>query len=169
MMAMMKARVLAFAGGAWAASCLIALSAQTPASSSVPQATPADGLPDGEGKAAVVAVCEPCHGVTMLHGNFKTRLEWEETLEEMGNFGAKATDDQWTDISAYLLKHFSKVNVNKAAARDFELVLDVDTKLAEAIVNYRSEHGNFATLDDLKQVPGIDAQKLDARAKRLTF
>jgi competence protein ComEA len=87
----------------------------------------------------------------------------------MEDFGARASDNQWNDISAYLIKHFSKINVNRAAATDFEVVLDVDAKRAESIVSYRTEHGNFATLDDLKKVPGIDATTVDARAKRLTF
>jgi competence ComEA-like helix-hairpin-helix protein len=40
---------------------------------------------------------------------------------------------------------------------------------AQAVVDYRTAHGNFTTLADLKKVPGIDAARLDARKDRIAF
>jgi competence protein ComEA len=36
-------------------------------------------------------------------------------------------------------------------------------------VTYRQQNGSFKTLDDLKNVPGVDAAKVDARKARLSF
>ena len=40
---------------------------------------------------------------------------------------------------------------------------------AEALVRFRSQHGSFKTLEDLKKVPGIDVAKLIARKDRIAF
>jgi competence protein ComEA len=36
-------------------------------------------------------------------------------------------------------------------------------------VKYRTEHGSFKTLEDLKKIPGVDAAKLNARKERIVF
>jgi competence ComEA-like helix-hairpin-helix protein len=41
--------------------------------------------------------------------------------------------------------------------------------VAEAIVTYRQDKGPFKAIDDLKLVPGLEPEKIDARKARLTF
>jgi competence protein ComEA len=48
-------------------------------------------------------------------------------------------------------------------------VLEISDAAAEALVKYRTDRGNFKTLEELKRVPGIDAAKLDARKERVAF
>ena len=40
---------------------------------------------------------------------------------------------------------------------------------AAAIIAYRAKNGAFKTVDDLKQVPTLDAAKIDAKKDRITF
>ncbi|MEZ5453820.1 MAG: helix-hairpin-helix domain-containing protein [Thiothrix sp.] len=47
------------------------------------------------------------------------------------------------------------VNINKADAATLDTLDGIGEKKAEAIVAYRSEHGEFKTLEDLMEVPGI--------------
>ncbi len=48
------------------------------------------------------------------------------------------------------------VNINKANAKTLaESLKGIGIKKAEAIVRYRSKHGSFKTLDDLRNVKGI--------------
>lgn len=47
------------------------------------------------------------------------------------------------------------VNINKADVAALESLDGIGKKKAEAIVAYRTEHGEFKTLDELKEVPGI--------------
>lgn len=48
------------------------------------------------------------------------------------------------------------VNINKASAEVIQKNLKgIGTKKAEAIINYRTEHGDFKKLEDIKEVKGI--------------
>jgi competence protein ComEA len=40
---------------------------------------------------------------------------------------------------------------------------------AAAIVRYRTQHGDFKSIEDLKRVPGVDVAKIEAKKDRLLF
>jgi competence protein ComEA len=52
------------------------------------------------------------------------------------------------------------VLINRATAGEFEALDGIGPVLAQRIIAYRKEHGPFATLDDLLQVPGIGSSTL---------
>ena len=135
------------------------------------QAPPArpSRLPEGPGKAALLKVCADCHGPESAVAQFKTRAEWSKTLDEMAANGAQGTDEEWNQILDYLDKNFSLIFVNKADAKQLANTLDVPEATAEAVVKYRDEHGPFAAVEDLKQVPGLDTAKVEARKDRFVF
>jgi competence protein ComEA len=126
-------------------------------------------FPEGPGKAALFKVCSDCHGPESAVGQLKTREEWSKTLDEMAANGAQGTDEEWNQILEYLDKNFSLILINKADARQLANTLDVPQATAEAILKYREEHGSFATIDDLKKVPGLDETKVEARKDRFVF
>lgn len=140
-----------------AALCL----AQAPDPKSVAASAAAD-LKDFE------RVCGACHN-TSLVSDIRTEPEWEETIETMVSVGANATADQLKAVMRVLLRTLTRVNVNTAKASQLPLVLDIDEATARAVVKYRSDHGDFKSLDDLKKVPGIDSAKLEARKDRVVF
>lgn len=51
-----------------------------------------------------------------------------------------------------------KININTADANRIKANPYIKWNLANAIVQYRSQHGNYITLDDLKKIAIIDAQ-----------
>jgi competence protein ComEA len=55
----------------------------------------------------------------------------------------------------------TKVNVNKASAKDLMKVKGLNAAKARAIVAYRKKHGDFKTLDDLSSVKGFKKMKPD--------
>jgi len=55
----------------------------------------------------------------------------------------------------------SKVNVNKATAKDLMKVKGLNAAKARAIVAYRKKHGDFKSLDDLANVKGFKKMKPD--------
>lgn len=57
-----------------------------------------------------------------------------------------------------------KVNVNKANAKDLAKVKGVTLSKAKAIVAYRKKHGDFKSLDDLKEVKGF--KKMDEKTMK---
>jgi len=126
-------------------------------------------FPPGPGRDALFKVCQNCHGPESVLGQLKTHDEWSKTLDEMASNGAQGTDEEWNQILAYLDQHYSLIFINKAPAGDLASTLDVPERVAQAIVQVRTDKGAFKTIEDLKRVPGLDAAKLDARKDRLIF
>jgi competence ComEA-like helix-hairpin-helix protein len=54
-----------------------------------------------------------------------------------------------------------RVDINRAGAAELQRLPGIGPKLAERIIAYRNEHGFFASVDDLVDVAGIGAKKLD--------
>jgi competence protein ComEA len=152
-------------------SCLISWSlAVTTSIWSVPASTPQSSpVAAGPGREAFLKVCSDCHGPESAIAQFKTHDEWTKTLDEMANNGAQGTDEEWNQIQAYLDKNYSLIFVNKATAKDLESTLSVASDVAEAIVRLRSQKGDFKSIDDLKSVPGLAAETVDARKERFIF
>jgi competence protein ComEA len=61
------------------------------------------------------------------------------------------------------------VDVNHASAADLENLPGVGPVLAKRIFDYRQEHGPFATVEDLLDVPGIGEGKLAALREALVL
>ena len=99
---------------------------------------------------------------------------WRATLNKMVAFGTRGTDQEFALILDYLATHFPAeqlppVNVNKAAAIELESRLSLRRSQAAAIIAYRTKHGKFKSIEDLKQVPGVDAEKIEAKKDRIAF
>ena len=149
-----------------------AASTSTLVSQGPPSATAAvaqDTFPETTGKTALLKVCSNCHTAESVIQTLRTRAEWSEAIDQMARFGAEASDQEFEQILAYLAKHFSPIKVNKATAKDLETTLDVPVSVAEAIVAYRLEKGDFKTVDDLKKAPGLESSKIEALRARITF
>jgi len=143
-----------------AVASLTAAAGQTPA--------PAE-LPPGPGRDTVLRVCGDCHGVDLIEGQRRTRGQWREVVEDMVGRGANASDDETKAIIDYLATALGRVNVNKASESDIETVLELASTEAAALVSYRTKSGEFKSLDDLKNVPGLDFSKVEAKKDRITF
>ena len=134
-----------------------------------PDPSKASAFPPGPGRDALLKVCSNCHGPESAVAEFKTHDEWVKTLDEMANNGAQGSDEEWNQIQAYLDKNYSLIFVNKAAAKDLELALDVTSDIADAIVRRRGERGGLKSIEDLKDVPGLAASNVEALNGRLIF
>jgi competence protein ComEA len=126
-------------------------------------------LPDGEGKELFVNKCGQCHGLDYATTNRRTRSGWDGIIREMVEMGAVLSEEDKTAIVGYLSKAFGKINVNTAPADQIESFLGLSSNDAKAIVSYRTEHGEFKTVDDLKQVPGIDVKVLEEKKGWIAF
>jgi competence protein ComEA len=126
-------------------------------------------FPAGPGRDALFHVCGNCHGPESVLGHLKTHDEWSKTLDDMASNGAQGSDEEWSQILAYLDKHYSLIFINKATAKELESTLEVGPAVAEAIVRRRTEDGTYKSIDDLTQVPGVVATAIEARKDRLIF
>ena len=53
------------------------------------------------------------------------------------------------------------VDINAATAEELQQLMGIGPVLAQAIVDYRAEHGPFESVDELLEVSGIGESKLD--------
>ena len=126
-------------------------------------------LPKAPAKKIVEKVCAACHDVGTATGERHSKAGWNTVIDAMANRGARATDQEFDAIADYLAKYFGGVNVNQAPPDEIAKTLEIDSKMAEAIVKYRAANGEFKDLDGLKKVPGIDAKVIEDRKDRIGF
>ncbi len=139
-----------------------------------PAAGAAD-LPAGTGRDLLLRACTRCHKAEELAAYRHTKDEYRAIVYRMGDRGAQASAKDLDQIAEYLAKNFAKVedptriNVNKAAAKDLESRLALTPKEAQAIVHYREEHGEFRALGDLFVIYGVDGRKIQAAKDKIGF
>ena len=61
------------------------------------------------------------------------------------------------------------VNINTATLEELQTIKGIGKKKAEAILQYRKEHGAFRTKEELLQVKGIGKKALEAIESQVTF
>jgi uncharacterized protein len=127
------------------------------------------GLPPGEGRDAVAAMCVPCHGVLPAIVNRKTTLGWRATVDDMRVKGAKGTDEQASAAVAYLSAHFAAVDVNTATAEEIASIAGFTPEEAAAIVAYRQGAHAVKSYTDLRKIPGLDPTRLAAAKPRIVY
>lgn len=151
-----------------AAVLLMAASVAVAARQDAPAQPSGEGLPDGPGKDVTVRVCGMCHEARRAASVRLTRDGWAAVIDGMAKRGARGTDQDFATVLDYLSTNFlgeaaQPVNVNTAPQIDLEMVAGLLRGEARAVIEYREKHGPFKTLDDMKNVPGLDFKKIDAR------
>jgi competence protein ComEA len=155
-------------GGLLTLVCVLFVSNWWAASSAV------QNMPDGPGKLELQKICKGCHELEKAFSIKQDRNGWQQTMEKMVSFGMKSSEDEYKAVLEYLIKHYAaddvpKVKVNKATALELESGLSLKRSQAKAVIEYRTKKGPFKSIDDLKKVPGIEAEKIEAKKDRLTF
>ncbi|MFL6449911.1 MAG: ComEA family DNA-binding protein [Bryobacteraceae bacterium] len=134
----------------------------------------AQNLPDAPGKAETVKVCSGCHEVTRVTSVHLDRAGWQTEMEKMISLGAKGSPEEFESILNYLSKSFPaeeipKVRINSARQIELEAGLTLRRSQAAALVAYRSKHGPFKSIEDLKNVPGLDFAYIESKKDRITL
>ena len=127
-----------------------------------------EGMPDGPGKDVTVQACGSCHDARRAASVRLTRDGWAAVIDSMQRFGARFSPEEVPIILDYLSTHFlgealQPLNLNTATQIDLEAAGGLLRREAAAVIRYREQHGRFKTLDDLKQVPGLDFKKIESR------
>ena len=128
-----------------------------------------DGLPEGKGKAPFLRACVGCHEIEVATRSRYTEAGWRRMVDTMVERGAELSEPETADVVAYLAKNFGKTNVNQAAPAQLQEALGLTEKEAQAIVSYREQNGDIKTLDQLKGVPGVSPDKIQAKAAAIAF
>ena len=131
-------------------------------------------LPDGPGREETQKLCSECHELARSVSLRQDRDGWKTTVNKMISLGAQGTGQEFAAVIDYLAAHYAaevlpSLNVNQAKAIDFETRLSLRRSQAAAIIDYRTKHGDFKSIDDLKKVPGVDTGKIEAKKDILKF
>lgn len=128
-------------------------------------------LPEGPGRATAQRLCGACHGFGNFVRRRETRDGWNAVIEDMIRRGAKGEEEEWAEVSDYLVAQFSpiKVNVNQAAAAAIADALSLKPEHAEAIVKHREANGPYKALEDLQKVPGINPAAIESKRNSIEF
>jgi competence protein ComEA len=60
------------------------------------------------------------------------------------------------------------ISLNSATAEQLDTLDGVGPSTAQKILDYRTAHGGFSSIDDLAQIPGIGPKKLESLRKQVT-
>jgi competence protein ComEA len=131
-------------------------------------------LPDGPGKAVTVRVCGKCHSPEKAASLHQDEDGWTDTIAKMVKMGAQGSDDEFAAVLDYLTKNFGPeaappVNINKADNVELESSLVLTKSEAAALIQYRAEKGPFKSIDDLRNIPGLDFKKIETQKSRIKF
>ena len=148
-----------------ALSWCVSLAGGTPAA----QSGSAGDLPPGAGQETVLAICGDCHDPDVVAGQRRTRREWENVVEDMAERSGVATEEDIETIVQYLAVQFGRVNINTAPPGEIVAIVGLSESEAKAIAEFRAREGNFETIEDLRQVPGVDFAKIQERKDRIVF
>lgn len=64
--------------------------------------------------------------------------------------------------------HLTTLNINDATAAEFETLQGIGAVIANRIVTYRDQYGPFEAVDELQNIPGIGAVKLEKMKRFVT-
>jgi competence protein ComEA len=131
-------------------------------------------MPDGPGRAETEKVCKNCHELARSVSLRQDRDGWQTTINKMVALGTKASDQELALILDYLSRNYPAgeippVNVNEAPAIELESRLSLRRSQAAAVIAYRKKNGPFKSIEELKKVPGLDAEKIDAKKDQIVF
>jgi competence protein ComEA len=126
-------------------------------------------LPDAPGKASVEKICATCHEITEVIARRRTKIDWQQVVEDMVSRGAEGSEDDLAAVVSYLSSQFGKINVNAASVDEIQKSLGVSEKDARAIVAYREKNGKIQDFEQLLRVPGINVEKLREKRSFIAF
>jgi competence protein ComEA len=100
-------------------------------------------------------VCGECHTTAMTDG-YRSMPDWRQTVDNMVEIGARGTPQDMERVMRYLARNWTRIDLNAATAEQIAAVLGIKEDQAGAVVKYRTEHGHFTSIRELKKVPGFE-------------
>jgi hypothetical protein len=119
-------------------------------------------------RQAVQVVCGRCHTIAVFLNKPRSWERWNDVFADMTKRGATGTDEQLERVTRFFLENLTLVNVNTSEAEELAGVLGVSDEVAQDIIA-RRQHQHFASLAQLREIPGVNADTLGERKSRILF
>ncbi len=140
-------------------------------------------LPPGEGRELLGALCTSCHDLQKIVAQRKDRNVWQQTVHSMlPSDQVEYITDELEIVVDYLAKYLgplvpahetlqsdpdlkasytrgeieSIININTAPPDQLLRLPGITEILAEQIVEYRTAHGEFKSIEELKEMETVD-------------
>jgi competence ComEA-like helix-hairpin-helix protein len=129
----------------------------------------AAGPPDAKGKETLEKICVGCHELDVVTATRRTKIGWQQNVDDMVSRGAEGSDQEIAEVVDYLTKVYGKLNVNTAPAQQLQEFLGFSEKEAQAVIAYRDRNGNIKDFEQLKAIPGLSPDKLQEKRSLIAF
>jgi competence ComEA-like helix-hairpin-helix protein len=117
---------------------------------------------------AVQEVCGHCHTIAVFLNKPRSWDRWNDVFADMTKRGANGTDEQLERVTRFFLENLTLINVNTSAAEELAGVLGVSDGVAQEIIARRRRQP-FASIIQLRAVPGVNPDTLEQRKSRILF
>ena len=150
----------------------------------VAAATP--DLPPGKGALIVQSNCSSCHALSVVTSKRASKPQWTQLVNLMITRGSQIADQDIQTVIDYLAANFNEssappadvaransgsklINVNAATAKQLSFAFGLSSEEAEAVVEYRAQHGKIRDWAALTRMPGVPASKFKEKKNLITY
>ena len=132
----------------------------------------------GQGGTTVQHRCTSCHALSVVTSKRASKPQWIQIVNQMVTRGAQITDDEIPIVIDYLAANFNLsspppaenargssgpkwINVNVATAKQLAFAFGLTPEEADAVLEYRQQHGKIKDWVALTRLPGVPAAKFN--------
>lgn len=101
--------------------------------------------------------------------NLAAKLQDEQhyIVHKIGEISAPANSISSTSFQSFSAAP-TLININRAGVEELKTLDGIGDALAQRIIDYRTEKGNFSSIEDIRNVTGIGEKKYDAIKDHIT-
>jgi competence protein ComEA len=126
--------------------------------------------PDSIVKDAIEAAGGPTGEADLNRINLARRVQDEEQIyvPQKGEESLPVSPPSGPSLSSPSSQKGDKVNINTATAEELDTLPGVGPSIAQRIIDYRTTHGPFRSIEDIKKVKGIGDATFEELKDKIT-
>ena len=143
-------------------------------------------LPPGKGALIVQSNCSSCHALSVVTSKRASKPQWTQVVNLMITRGAQIGDDDIQTVIDYLAANFNEssappadamransgsklIKINAVTAKQLSFAFGLSSEEAEAVIEYRAQHGKIRDWAALTRMPGVPASKFKGKKNLITY
>lgn len=144
-------------------------------------------LPPGQGGVIVQRRCTSCHALSVVTSKRASKPQWRQLVNQMVTRGAQIPDGEIPTVIDYLAANFNLsstppstdalhassgprlINVNAATAKQLSFAFGLTPEEADAVIEYRAQHGKIKDWTALIKMSGVPASKFKDKKNLIRY